>query len=183
MKRLLLMIVALGLTPSADARPPKNPPPVLQMRELALITRAQAKMAAVNKRVLFAAPKGWTGDRHPNGRSMTLHGPKGEGKIVIAAALHPEGLTPHLDELKRLHPSAAPSPPQQMTLPGIRANLGERATKFVVTGREVGEMVMIEKRQAIVLMVTVVDPEVWPDVQKLVAKTYSTIDVVNVDSK
>lgn len=168
-----LLLLSLGAAP---------PRPTLHLRELALMTRATEHMAAINKRVRFGVPKGWTGDRHPNGRSVTLAGPEGEGKILVAAALHPEGLTEYLSDMKARHPAATPSPPQHMTLPGIRPELGERATRFVVTGREVGELVMIEKRDVIVLIVTVVDPKAWPDLEPVMQKVYPTVEVVDVDA-
>lgn len=167
-----LLLVSLGASPG----------PTLHLRELALMTRATEHMEAINKRVRFGIPQGWTGERHPNGRSVTLAGPAGEGKILVAAALHPEGLTEYLSDMKAKHPAATPSPPQAMTLPGIRPELGERATRFVVTGREVGELVMIEKRDVIVLIVTVVDPKAWPELQPLMQKVYPTVEVVDVDA-
>jgi hypothetical protein len=150
----------------------------LHVRELALMTAATPDMAAINKRVRFGAPKGWNGDRHPNGRSLTLT--SGEGKILVAAALHPEGLTPYLDELKKTHPAATPSPPEAMTLPGIKPERMERATRFTITGREVGEMVLIEKLDVIVLIVTVVDPNAWAALAPVMAKVYATVEIVDV---
>lgn len=155
-----------------------NKTTTLEVRELALMTAETPDMAAINKRVRVGVPKGWDGDRHPNGRSLTLVGP--DGKIVIAAALHPEGLTPYLDELKRKHPSATPSPPEPMTLPQIKADRMERATRFVITGREIGEMVLIEKSDVIVLIVTVVDPNAWAQLVPVMAKVYATVNVVDL---
>jgi hypothetical protein len=172
---MTLALVALLAILSAP-----NKSTTLEVRELALMTAATPDMAAINKRVRFGVPKGWTGDRHPNGRSLTLAGPEGEGKILIAAALHPEGLTPYLDEMKKSHPAATPSPPEAMELPGIKTERMERATRFVITGREVGEMVLIEKKDVIVLIVTVVDPNVWAAVQPVMAKVYPTVEVVDV---
>ncbi len=178
---LALLIAALGFASNSAPRSAWAKPPVLQMRELVLRTRAQPKMPAVHKKIRAAFPKGWTGERHPNGRSIEMHGPNGEGRILFAAALHPEGLHPYLSELKRRHPSAVPSPPQHMKVEGVRPEHGDRATRFVVTGREVGEMVMIEKRDAIILVVTIVDPKVWPELQKRMERVYPTIDVINVE--
>lgn len=144
------------------------------------MTRASKDMPAINRRVRLGIPKGWTGERHPNGRSMEVFGPNGEGKIVVAGALHPSELHGYLSELKKSHPSAAPSPPQAMQIPGVDPTRGERATRFVITGREVGEMVLIEKDDTIVLIVTVVDPNQWPNVQKLMSRVYPTVQVVNL---
>jgi hypothetical protein len=178
----MLSTVAFAVALVTAAPKPMKPakPPVLEVRELALMTMATEHMAAINKRVRFGVPKGWTGERHPNGRSVTLAGPEGEGKIVVAAALHPDGLTPYLDELKSSHPAATPSPPMAMELPGVKPERGERATRFVVTGKEVGELVMIEKGDVIVLIVTVVDPTAWPGVEALMQKVYPTVDVVDL---
>jgi hypothetical protein len=172
------MTLALAALLAISSAPNKST--TLELRELALMTAATPDMAAINKRVRFAVPKGWTGERHPNGRSVTLAGPEGEGKILIAAALHPEGLTPYLDEMKTAHPAATPSPPEAMNLPGIKAERMERATRFVITGREVGEMVLIEKSDVIVLLVTVVDPNAWSALQPVMAKVYPTVEIVDV---
>lgn len=167
------VLLALVVT-SAQAKPP----PVYAMRELVL-DAIVPDLGRVTRRIRIGVPKGWTGDRDPNGRSMKLFGPDGEGMMLVAGALHPSQLTPYLDDLKTSHPSAAPSPPQPMTLPGVDAAQGERATRFIVTGKEVGEMVMIEKRDAIVLIVTVVDPDAWPAVQPQMAKAYATVQVLD----
>ncbi len=150
------------------------------MKELVLRTRASKEMPAINRRVRIGIPKGWTGERHPNGRSLEMVGPNGEGKVLVAGALHPAELDDYLGQMKKSHPSAAPSPPQHMTLPGVDPARGGRATRFVITGREVGEMVLIEKNDTIVLVVLVVDPKVWPDVEKLFARVYPTVEVVDL---
>lgn len=164
----------------AEPRPTKKagPPPVYQMRELVL-DAIVPEQGRVTRRIRFALPKGWTGDRDPDGRALRVYGPEGEGRILVAGALHPSQLTPYLTELKDKHPSASPSPPQPMTLPSVRSDRGERATRFEVTGREIGEMVMIEKRSAIVLIVTVVAPETWPAVKAMMEKAYTTVEVLD----
>ena len=173
---LLLVLASSGAALGAPGAK-KTPPPVYQMRELVL-DAIVPEQGRVTRRIRIGIPKGWTGDRDPNGRSIKLAGPDGEGMILVAGALHPSQLTPYLTDLKNSHPAAAPSPPQPLALPGVYADKGERATRFVVTGREVGEMVMVEKREAIVLVVTVVAPEVWPEVQKMMEKAYATLEVV-----
>ena len=181
MRALVLTSVLLcSLSGVAIAAPAskKTPPPVYAMRELVL-DAIVPEQGRVTRRIRIGIPKGWTGERDPNGRSIRLAGPEGEGMILVAGALHPSQLTPYLTDLKNAHPSAAPSPPQPMTLPGVYADKGERATRFTVTGREVGEMVMVEKREAIVLVVTVVAPEVWPEVQKMMEKAYATLEVLD----
>lgn len=175
MRWFLLAALVFAPMMASAAKPVK-----LTMRELALMTRASQDLPAINRRVRLGIPPGWTGDRHPNGRSLELVGPDGEGRITVAAALHPSELHDYLAEMKNRHPSAAPSPPQHMTLPGVDPAHGERATRFVITGREVGEMVLIEKRDTIVLIVTVVDPKVWPDVQALLEKVYPTVEIANL---
>lgn len=175
---LVLLMLLCPMVASAE-----GPPAKLTMRELALMTRATKDLAAVNRRVRLGVPRGWTGDRHPNGRSLELVGPKGEGRILVAAALHPDELSDYLGELKRRHPSAAPSPPEHMTLPGVDPTRGERATRFVITGREVGEMVLIEKANTIVLIVTVVDPQTWETVKSDMSKVYPTVAITDAESK
>jgi hypothetical protein len=170
------MTPAIALLVAILSAPDKGT--TLHVRELALMTAPTPEMAAINKRVRFGTPKGWSGERHPNGRSLTLT--SAEGKILVAAALHPEGLTPYLDELKKSHPAATPSPPEAMTLPGIKPERMERATRFVITGREVGEMVLIEKLDVIVLIVTVVDPNAWALLAPVMAKVYPTVEIVDV---
>lgn len=174
-----ILVAALSiLASSAQAAPPrKGPPPVFKVRELVL-DAIVPEQGRVTRRIRFGLPAGWTGDRDPDGRAMRLHGPNGEGRVLVAGALHPSQLGPYLQELKNKHPSAAPSPPQPMTLPSVDPSRGERVTRFEVTGREIGEMVMIEKRSAIVLIVTVVDPATWPDVKAMMAKAYSTVEVL-----
>ncbi|MEQ8980817.1 MAG: hypothetical protein RL846_22935, partial [Deltaproteobacteria bacterium] len=63
-----LLLAALVFAPVAAAAKPVK----LTMRELALMTRASKDLAAINRRVRVGIPPGWTGDRHPNGRSMEL---------------------------------------------------------------------------------------------------------------
>ncbi len=144
------------------------------MRELVL------RAPNLHRRVRLGFPKGWTGERESDGRSWRLYGPEGEGKIVVAAALHPSELTRYLDEMRSAHPAAAPSPPMPMTLPGIDPQRGERATRFQITGREVGEMVLLERQDTIVLIVTVVDPAAWPNLAPMMARVYPTLEILNV---
>ncbi len=172
---------ALGKPPGAVAKK-KGPPPVLEVRELTL-DAIVPEQGRITRKIRFALPKGWTEDRDPDGRAMRLYGPNGEGRILVAGALHPSQLTPYLDELRKQHPSAAPSPPQPMTLPSVDPSKDERATRFEVTGKEIGEMVMIEKRSAIVLIVTVVAPNAWPEVKLMMDKAYTTVRVLDVSPK
>lgn len=153
------------------------PPPVLRLYDLQVRGRERATGRVSTKHVRLGIPRGWTGERAADGRSLRLFGPEGEGRILVAIAFAPRELTAFLTELKTAHPSAAPAPPQAMDLPGIRPDRGERATRFVVTGREVGELVMIEKRGLIVLIATVVAPQAWPRLKPLLGKSYTTVDV------
>jgi|GEM_PF-2064306 len=184
MRAFLLSVVSiLAFAAPAGAKPAAGKkagrPPVYQVRELVL-DAIVPEQGRITRKIRFALPKGWTGDRDPDGRALRVYGPQGEGLILVAGALHPSQLTPYLTEMKNKHPSAAPSPPQPMTLPGVDSARGERATRFQVTGREIGEMVMIEKRSAIVLIVTVVAPDAWPDVQRMMEKAYTTVEVLDV---
>ena len=153
------------------------PPPTLKMRELVIQRPGSADTMAIDRRVRIGMPAGWTGELEEDRRAFRLYGPEGEGKILVAAALHPSELNFYLEELKQAHPSAAPSPPEKLDVPGVRTELQERATRFAIDGREVGEMVLIEKRDTIVLIVTVVDPKAWPSLRKVLLKAYATVDI------
>ncbi|MBK8013263.1 MAG: hypothetical protein IPK13_18145 [Deltaproteobacteria bacterium] len=129
----------------------------------------------------MAVPAEWTPEAEGDGRSIRLFWPSGEGRILVAVALSPVGLNEYLSELKATHPSVAPSPPMAMELPGIRPDLGERATRFSIDGPEKGEMVMIERNDAIVLIVTIVAPSAWGDLARTLARCYPTVEVQAVD--
>lgn len=131
----------------------------------------------VRKRVRVLEPAGWTGDDALDSSSIRLLGPEGEGEILIAVVLHPEGLGEHLTRLKNTHPGAVPSPPNAMTVKGINPERGERATRFVITGREVGEMVMIERGGVIVLFATIVEPDAWSKLEPILASCYPSVRV------
>lgn len=154
-----------------------GPPPIFQLHDLRVRGKETATGRLFTRRVRLGIPGGWTGEKDLDGRVLRLFGPEGEGRILVAIAFNPRELTTFLTELKTAHPSAAPSPPQPMDLPGIRPDQGERATRFVVTGREVGELVMIEKGGLIVLIATVVAPDAWSSLRPLLAKAYTTVDV------
>ena len=174
-------LLAIGVTTApgrSDAAPPK-----LKVHEFALKRPGSADTRAIDRRVRIALPAGWTGELVDQGRAQRLYGPEGEGKMLIAVALHPSELHTYLTELKQAHPSAAPTPPEKLDLPNISTAMGERATRFKVTGREVGEMVLIEKSDTILLIATVVDPLAWPRLRKLLAKTYRTIDIRDAPKK
>lgn len=70
-----------------------------------------------------------------------------------------------------------------MDLPGLKPELGERATRFEITGREVGEMVLIERNQTIVLLVTVVEPNAWASLKPVFSRVYPTVSVISVPVK
>lgn len=180
-KTMIACVAFGGLAPAlAEASGKKKAPPVLTVRELVLRAPPSQGQGAVDRRVRVGLPRGWTGERAPDRRSLRVFGPEGEGKILVAAALHPAELQTYLEELKSAHPSAAPSPPQAMTVPGIRLELGHRATRFVITGREVGEMVMLEKGNTIVLFAAVVEPDAWPPLAEELARVYATLEIVDV---
>lgn len=67
-----------------------------------------------------------------------------------------------------------------MDLVGLRPEFGERATRFVISGRELGEIVMIERGETIVLFVVIVAPEAWPEVRSLFARVYPTLTVTKI---
>ncbi len=164
----VFMSVALAAAP---------PPAELTMRELVVQGIDSITKKRFARRVQMALPKGWTGDEDPNDPILRLFGPGGEGKMIVAVFFHPSQLNPVLTVLMRAHPSAAPSPPQAIELPSVRPEMGERATRFQITGQEIGEMVMVEKRGAIILFVTVVEPNAWQTLAPVLMKTYGSIRV------
>ncbi|MFO0727062.1 MAG: hypothetical protein U1E65_24995 [Myxococcota bacterium] len=164
---LALSLVLLG-TPS--------PPPVVALVELD-VAGINVKGVPVDKRVRVAYPKGWDRERGPDGRSVQLIGPGGEGEILVAAFAHPNELGEVLEGLRQRHPSATPSPPETGKVHGIRPKKGERATRFQITGGEVGEMMMIERGGVIVLFATVVKPDAWKDVEAQLVRCYPTVEV------
>ena len=135
---------------------------------------------ALRRRIQLAIPETWTVASPPGAAELELAAPDGVGRMLVFAGLHPSHLGPVLDRLRRRHPSAAPSPPQAMELAGLRPELGERATRFEITGREVGEMVLLERGDALVLLVTVVTPAAWPEVRAQLAPVYPTVSVLPV---
>lgn len=137
-------------------------------------------MPAVHRRIEIGAPKGWTRATDPRLPELELVGPNGEGRIIVYPGLHPSHLGPILDRMRREHPSAAPSPPEPMALPGLRPELEERATRFIITGRELGEMVLLEKHDTILLIVTVVTPDAWEALKPVLAKVYPTVTITDI---
>lgn len=131
----------------------------------------------IAKQVRFEAPSAWTGDRERDRRSVTLYGPDGEGTARIALLLQPSELKARLDALARRHPGSEPSPPEVIELPQIRAALGDRATRYPITGRQVGEIVLIERREALVLVAIVVRDEAWPAVSTWARRLYESVEV------
>jgi hypothetical protein len=176
---IVLGVGAVEAKPAPSPPPKKAPPPVFSVKELSLRTRASPGHPAIERRVRIGLPKGWTGELEPDARSLRFFGPEGEGRILVAAALHPSELGSYLSELKNGHPAATPSPPMAMEVPGIKG-MGQRATRFVITGREVGEMVLLEKANTIVLVATIVEPDAWPELEKLMQKAYTTVEIVDV---
>lgn len=163
----------------AEARPAKSRAKAVPL-VLELHTRATPQMPAIHRRLRITLPAGWTPEMDPNGRMAELFGPGGVGRIQVCAALHPSGLDPVLDALKQEHPSAAPSPPEAMKLPGLRPDRQERATRFRVTGKEVGEMVLIEKDASLLLVVSVVEPQAWPALRRALQASYRSLVVEDI---
>ncbi|MBI2377862.1 MAG: hypothetical protein HYV07_27920 [Deltaproteobacteria bacterium] len=163
--------------PGKPAEPPAPviPPPVLGILELSV--RGRTPKGFVNKAVRVAFPKGWEGDIEDDGRSVRLLGPDGEGELLIAAVAHPSEIGDFLGELRERHPGAVPSPPQFVEVPGIDPLKGERATRFEVTGRELGELVTIERGDVIVLFATLVSPNAWPLLLPVLARCYPAVQV------
>lgn len=97
--------------------------------------------------------------------------------IQVALLLHPEELQSYLGELSRQHRGSVPSPPEPMELPQIRIELGDRATRYTITGRQAGEMVLIERRGALVLFATIVAPTFWAEVSAWLPSVYESVRV------
>ncbi|NJK89740.1 MAG: hypothetical protein HC923_10305 [Myxococcales bacterium] len=123
----------------------------------------------------FRVPASWTGDRERDRRSLWLSGPNGEGAMFIGLGLHPEDLGAFLDELARRTPASAPSPPEPYDLPFLNAALGDRATRYVVTGKMAGEMVLIERRGVILLFAAIVHPSAWDSVSGWLPDVYRSV--------
>ncbi|MCC7385037.1 MAG: hypothetical protein IT384_24540 [Deltaproteobacteria bacterium] len=169
--------VVAGLFALAAGTTWAGAPPVVALVELRV--RSQGLQGQrVEKRVRVAHPKGWVGDQD-DPRFVRLIGPGGEGEILIAAVGHPSELGEFLGGLKERHPSAAPSPPQAAEVLGINPVRGERATRFVITGGEIGEMMMIERGEVIVLFAAVVQPTAWPEISAALKRCYPTVEVLD----
>ena len=175
--RALGLAGLLGAVPArraVAARPPR--PPAVSLVELRVRSLDLAGQP-LSKTVRVAHPKGWEGDVDEDGRAVHLYGPQGEGEILLAAVGHPSELGAYLDELRQSHPGASPSPPAHAKVLGIDPERGERATRFEITGTEVGEMMMIERGGVIVLFAAVVAPEAWPPVRTQLERCYPTVEV------
>ncbi len=157
-------------------------PPVVSLVELRVRSLNLAGQP-LTKTVRVAHPKGWEGDVDEDGRAVRLYGPDGEGEILVAAVGHPSELGMYLDDLRQRHPGASPSPPSHAKILGIDPERGERATRFQITGSEIGEMMMIERGEVIVLFATVVAPEAWPAIQAQLERCYPTVEVVDRAAK
>jgi hypothetical protein len=165
----------------AVAAPPSKPPPVVSLKEMHLFAPQTDEAPETHKLIRVAHPRDWQGEVDKSGRSMRLLGPKGESELVIAAFLRPSDLGPHLTRLKNAHPGSAPSPPRAIKVPGIDPKRGERATRFIITGAEAGEMVMIERGGAIVLFAAIVPPDAWTDLKPLLERCYPTVQVSDAE--
>ena len=163
------------MTSAALAQPARQPK--LKVHQLELKRRGTPDTMAVHRFVRIGMPAGWTGELEDRNRTLRLYGPEGEGKMLVAVALHPSELDSYFAELKRSHPSTKPTQPQQMNLPGLRPHMNERAIRFAVTGGEVGEVALIQKSDTFILVVTMVDPNAWPRLKRVLPKAYATIDV------
>lgn len=164
----LIALMALGSAPDAL--------PARKIRTLEAWVRGSSG-PEVAKSARFEVPAGWTGDRERDRRSVTLVGPRGEGAVHVALLLHPSELEAQLDAIARRHPGSEPSPPQQLELPQIRTELGDRATRYPIHGMRVGEMVLIERREALVLIAVVVTETAWPEVSRWAQMMYRSVEV------
>jgi hypothetical protein len=162
------------LTGAPEALPAYTP------RQFDVEGRNRARGPVLRRKVQVLTPSDWTPEPMPGPRSLRLYGPDGEGTLTVAVALHPSQLDPVLGELRRRHPGSVPGPPQPMSLPGLNEVLGDRATRYSVTGRQLGEMVMIERRDTIVLVAVVVRASAWEAVSPLMSEVYRSIQIHRV---
>lgn len=178
---LSLLSLAFAIT-TADASPDL---PELRVTSLEIKHRGNEAIPKMDKIIRVALPKDWTGDIEASKRSILLFGPKGEGEIFVGVVSHPSQLGVFLQRLKKRHPSSVPSPPSAIDVPGIRPHKGERATRFEVTGRELGEIVTIERGEVIVMIATIVQPNAWASLAPIMKTTYPSIRVHDreVDAK
>jgi hypothetical protein len=191
--QVLLLVAAPPAKKARKARAPKpaaavvekakGPPPKLDLVELTVVAPETKSTKRVEKVIRVAHPADWTEDETDEMNEIRLLGPEGEGELRILAALHPSELGPHLEILRQTHPGAAPSPPQAIAIAGVDARRGERATRFQITGREVGEMVMIERGGVIVLFATIVAPNAWEKIGPIMQRCYPTVEVVEVGAQ
>ncbi len=176
MRGLILCVLLVGSLGTASAAPPSgrpkiSPPPVVSLVELtAFTTKGRAS-------VRVAHPSGWVGDYEADRRSIRLVGPAGEGEVFIGVAHHGDELGNYLQELKTRHPGSAPSPPETIAVRGVKPEAGERATRFIITGREAGEIVMIERAGVMVLFAAIVTHESWPELKKQLDRCYPSVEI------
>lgn len=192
---------APGLRPRAGAGAPNHPPvPGLKPRAggcaraalaAALLVGLAAPAAALpgfrqvhlelraeggfgqpdnGQRLSIPVPAGWTGELDPDQRTLRLFGPTGEGELIVSAAYNPNQLTPIFDELQRNHRGAAPTHPQEVQLPGVA-----RASRFAISGRERGEMMMMKIQGVWLLFVAVVEAEAWPRLRRQLRQSYRRV--------
>jgi hypothetical protein len=172
-----------GLLLVASAAPAlAGAPPTLVLRSFEIRARGGPEASPIRRRIDIGVPAGWTVASPPGRPELELVGPEGEGRMLIFAGLHPSHLGPVLERLRAAHPAAAPSPPERLELPGIRGELGERATRFSITGREVGEMVLLEKEDTIILIAPVVEPGAWARLEPKLARVYPTVSVRDLEA-
>lgn len=167
----LTVLVGAAQAGAPGAKPRPSPPPVVSLVELSAFTPDGRAAVRVTH------PSGWVGDYEADRRSIRLVGPGGEGEIFIGVAHHGDELGAYLQDLKRRHPGSVPSPPETIAVRGVRPEAGERATRFVITGREAGELVMIERAGLMVLFATLVTPESWPELKKQLDRCYPSVEV------
>jgi hypothetical protein len=160
-----------GTETTKPAEAKKGPPPVVSLVQFRLWTPEGIRTIRV------AHPKGWTGDYEADHRSIRLFGPNGEGEMLIAVALHGSELQGYLQDLKKRHPGSVPSPPETIEVPGIDPDDGERATRFVITGKEAGELVMIEQQGFIVFFGTLVTHDAWTDLSRQLKAAYPSVSI------
>lgn len=165
-------MVAVGPAPSYTVR---------QLQVHARIRHApEQEPVRVARRVTIATPKGWTPEPAPAPGQLHLFEPEGEGRMTLAVCVHPSQLKEILDELRRSHPGSTPNPPQPLELAQLNTVMGDRATRYAITGRQRGEMVLVERMETIVFVSVVVRASAWERVSSLMPEVYRSIRIERV---
>lgn len=139
---------------------------------------ASSKAGADGASVVVGHPPGWIPlhtDRAQG--ALTLHQPESGAELWVVAVSHPDALGPWLSRFRRRFHDVVPGVPESASLPGLRPEWGERATRFGLGGRLKGEMFLVEKGRVHVLYLTVAAPDAWPQVARTLPAAYANVSL------